>query len=273
MIMSTIEARAPSLRQSERRVAEFVLARPNVAARSSIAAIAQGVGVSEPTVVRFCRSVGCAGFQDLKQKISRDLGRMTAIVDRALPAAEIRATRSGHSIAAGLFGRVHAAFIDLQQALDQDAVEAGADAISNASRIILFGGGSLGFVAADAAHKFERAGVPAIAASDPELQAEMATSATKATVLIALASDEDVAGLAHRLSVARNAGATVIVIAPAASAAMQAAHIRIAVANPDVASIRTPMTSRFLLLFVLDLMLTFAVSDRASAVSVGKAQT
>lgn len=272
MIMSTIEARAPALRQSERRVAEFVLARPNVAARSSIAAIAQGVGVSEPTVVRFCRSVGCAGFQDLKQKISRDLGRMTAIVDRSLPPVGRGRAMGGHRIAAGLFGRVHAAFIDLQQALDQDAVEAAADAISGASRLHIFGGGALGFVAADAAHKFERAGVPAVAASDPALQSELASGAGRNSVVVALAGDEDHTSVAQRLASARQSGATIVVLGPEASPAMASAHIRIPIANADVASIRTPMTSRFLLLFVLDLILTYAVSDRASAGFVANTQ-
>jgi len=77
MILSTIQRSLPDLRKSERRVAGFILEQPNLVARSSIRFTANGASVSEPTVIRFCRAVGCNGFQDLKQRLARDIGRLT----------------------------------------------------------------------------------------------------------------------------------------------------------------------------------------------------
>ena len=61
------------LRKSELKVADHVLLDPAAVMHSSMADLAQSVGVSEPTIVRFCRAIGCGGFQDLKLKLAQSL--------------------------------------------------------------------------------------------------------------------------------------------------------------------------------------------------------
>jgi RpiR family carbohydrate utilization transcriptional regulator len=53
------------LRKSELKVADHVLLDPAAVMHSSMADLAHSVGISEPTIVRFCRAIGCSGFQDL----------------------------------------------------------------------------------------------------------------------------------------------------------------------------------------------------------------
>ena len=62
-----------SLRKSEVKVAEYVLSDPAAVMHSSMSEVSAAVGVSEPTIVRFCRAVGCLGFQDLKLKLAQSL--------------------------------------------------------------------------------------------------------------------------------------------------------------------------------------------------------
>ncbi|MGT4700557.1 hypothetical protein PDB1_05769 [Pseudomonas aeruginosa] len=40
---------------------------------SSMAELSHGVGVSEPTIVRFCLAIGCSGFQDRQLKQAQRL--------------------------------------------------------------------------------------------------------------------------------------------------------------------------------------------------------
>ena len=68
-MINKIEAQKDNLRKSEQKVAALVLARPNMITNMSLAEVAAKAGVSEPTVVRFCRAIGCGGFQDLKVKL------------------------------------------------------------------------------------------------------------------------------------------------------------------------------------------------------------
>lgn len=86
MLIGRIEQAASGLRPSEARVARFVLSRPHVAAELSIKDLAEAVGVSEPTVMRFCKAVGCVGFQELKRLLTRDLERRSGMVNRSVAA-------------------------------------------------------------------------------------------------------------------------------------------------------------------------------------------
>ena len=72
-MLERIRAQAPQLSAAERRVAQALLDRPNDFIQAAVADIAQSVGVSQPTVIRFARSVGCTGLQDLKLKLAGSL--------------------------------------------------------------------------------------------------------------------------------------------------------------------------------------------------------
>ena len=58
-ILSQIRDSYPDLRRSERRVADQVLADVAFAVDASNAELARRSKVSEPTVTRFCRAIGC----------------------------------------------------------------------------------------------------------------------------------------------------------------------------------------------------------------------
>ena len=59
--------------KSNRRLAEVVLDDIDFASRASIADLAERAGVSEPTVTRFCRMLGCQGVRDLKHTLAQVL--------------------------------------------------------------------------------------------------------------------------------------------------------------------------------------------------------
>ncbi|HHJ4328638.1 TPA: MurR/RpiR family transcriptional regulator, partial [Klebsiella pneumoniae] len=60
-LLQHIEQSRSLLRKSELKVAEHVLQDPSAVMHSSMADLAHEVGVSEPTIVRFCRAIGCSG--------------------------------------------------------------------------------------------------------------------------------------------------------------------------------------------------------------------
>ncbi|XNM78449.1 hypothetical protein ACLK19_12515 [Escherichia coli] len=69
---------AGTFEKSERKVAEVILASPDNAIDSSIAAMALEANVSEPTVNRFCRSMDTRGFPDFKLHLAQSL-RMASL--------------------------------------------------------------------------------------------------------------------------------------------------------------------------------------------------
>ena len=72
-IISLVKDSYAELRPAERRVADVVLDDVKYAVDASNAALAQRAGVSEPTVTRFCRAIGCEGVRDFKLKLAQSL--------------------------------------------------------------------------------------------------------------------------------------------------------------------------------------------------------
>ncbi len=88
MIIGAIESNLDQLRPSERLVANFVLGRPSVVINMSIADLAERAEVSEPTIMRFCKALGCLGFMEFKLALVRDLERRTFAMNRTNPAVK-----------------------------------------------------------------------------------------------------------------------------------------------------------------------------------------
>jgi DNA-binding MurR/RpiR family transcriptional regulator len=69
--------------KADRALASYMLAQLNSVPFETAASLAEKVQVSEPTVGRFCRSLGFASFKDLKDHLKQDIGdRPWLISDR-----------------------------------------------------------------------------------------------------------------------------------------------------------------------------------------------
>src|SRR6185295_19820326 len=72
-IVSRIERVEAELSPAERRVAETVRQDFEAATRYTIAELARRAGVSQPSVTRFCRSVGSRSFGEFKIQLAATL--------------------------------------------------------------------------------------------------------------------------------------------------------------------------------------------------------
>jgi RpiR family carbohydrate utilization transcriptional regulator len=78
--LTRIRSSLPALAASEARVAAWILQQPETIIHLSMAQVAQACGVSDTTVLRFCRTVGFQGYTDLKLSIARDVTSPTQII-------------------------------------------------------------------------------------------------------------------------------------------------------------------------------------------------
>src|SRR5210317_1802790 len=72
-MLSQITRAIPDLSRAEKRVATWVLEHPKQATSATLAHIAGECGTSEPTVLRFCRRLGLAGFRELGLRLTESL--------------------------------------------------------------------------------------------------------------------------------------------------------------------------------------------------------
>ena len=95
-IVAALRDAAETGGRSDRRIAATVLEDPDFVTHASIDQVAARAGVSEPTVTRFCRSVGCAGMRDFKVRLAQALavsdcvGGHVLIPRRARPPLRVR---------------------------------------------------------------------------------------------------------------------------------------------------------------------------------------
>ena len=113
-----IKSAREGLRKSEQKVADVIIADPDGSVQSSIQAIAARAGVSEPTVIRFCRALDCVGFQQFKLKMAQDLAsRGTFFYQNVTP------EDSSKELAGKLLDGAIASLVQIRNQLDDKALE------------------------------------------------------------------------------------------------------------------------------------------------------
>lgn len=216
-----IEAAISRLSPSERKVAERVAADPEAAIGATIAELARAAGVSEPTVLRFCRSIGLEGFAELRLALARGDGEDRR-PRRAPPRPIGPGMRVEEAAAAVLDGHL-AALHALRRDLDAAALERAALALLRAARVEVWGCGASAAATLDLAHRLFPVCRGVVARSDPEMQAMAAAALDGDAVALCLSRTGRTRALVEMARAAAAAGATVVALtrpgSPLASAA------------------------------------------------------
>ena len=232
-MLEKIQSRLEHLSKSERKVAEVILATPEQAIHSSIAALALEAGVSEPTVNRFCRSLETRGFPDFKLHLAQSLAHGTLYVNRNVDEDD-----SVESYTGKIFESAMASLDQVHHSLDMSAVNRAVDLLTQAKKIAFFGLGSSAAVAHDAMNKFFRFNVPVIYSDDIVPH----TGRTKSLVELA--------------QLARENDAMVIALTSAGTPLAREATLAITLDVPEDTDIYMPMVSRLAQLTVIDVLAT-----------------
>jgi RpiR family carbohydrate utilization transcriptional regulator len=237
------------LRKSEIKVAEFVLLDPAAVMHSSMADLAHDVGISEPTIVRFCRAIGCTGFQDLKLKLAQSLAAGASFGQFAIHEDDSVADYS-----LKIFDTTLHTLMEVRESLDTQALQKAINAISKAQRIEFYGFGASGAVAADAQHKFFRLLLTAAAYSDPHMQAMSAVTLKPTDVAICISQSGRSKDLLITANLVRETGATLITLCPSQTPLADLATVNLAIDVQEDTEIYTPLTSRIAHLVVIDVL-------------------
>ena len=160
-MLNRIQQRSAALSRAERRVADWVVAHPRQAADATLAEVARECGASEPTVIRFCRSVGLSGFRELTIRLTEALSRPASYVHRDVSADDATADAVTKVLDAAI-----SSLMEMRAQLSSIPIDEAAALLREARQITFVGLGASGRVAEDACHKFFRLGTPCIAHTD-----------------------------------------------------------------------------------------------------------
>jgi DNA-binding MurR/RpiR family transcriptional regulator len=194
-----------SLTKAERRVADAVLTNPEAAIFDSVTDLAEKAGVGETTVLRFCRTLGCRGYQEFKlllarQEVTPSRNLAENVEESDDPATILRKVAETNARAVS----------QTTALLDPNVITRTVDALLAARRVQIYGVGSSGITAQDAMYRFRRIGVPAEAIPDPHFAAMAAALLGRGDVAIGISHSGSTKDTVDALRQARQAGATTI---------------------------------------------------------------
>jgi DNA-binding MurR/RpiR family transcriptional regulator len=251
-IISVVRQIGPTLSPSEQRVATTVLADVDYAVHASNGDLARRAGVSEPTVTRFSRSVGCRGVRDLKVRLAQAMAVGRIYLE--LP-PHVGTDLARPALWQSVFKEIRRAISAVEQQLHKEDVEKAAQAIASCSRLAAFGvGGGSTIAATEIEHRFFRLGVAVSHSSDPKLMRMIAATLGRNDVVIALSTSGNAAEVIDAAMVARQYGALIIAVTRPGSRLAAIADIALGMHVAEAPDALKPTASRYALLAVIDLL-------------------
>ena len=250
-LLALLRSRVDALSKREASVAALVLADPQRVLRLPLDRLAVEAGVSQPTVIRFCRSLGCDGLRDFKLRLAANLAGGTPYVH-----ADVEPGDDAASYGPKVIGAAIAALQAARDKFNAATVERAVALLASSRQLLLFGMGGSGPVALDAQHKFVRLDVPASSTSDP-LMARMAVSVMAPNDLLLLVSNtgRTIATL-ELAELARTNGVQILAITAPDSPLAKAATIALEIEPAEDVDLYTPMASRIAHLAMIDVLAT-----------------
>ena len=204
-LLAKIEKTISDLSKSEATVAQYIVDNPKEVVNMPIAELAAICEVSEPTVVRTCRSVGFLGYQALKIALIQGISAPISYEGEEISNDDDVATIA-HKISSSAVDAIRLT----QENLNIEDVEKAADLFSNAGRVLIFATGGSTSVALEAEHKFMRIGLDAKAFTDANTQTIAATFARDRDVIFAISHSGASKLVIDNSRLAKTNGATVI---------------------------------------------------------------
>ena len=248
-LMERIAHLQHELTPAEQRVAKLVLEQPRLVLNEPIAEIARFADVSQPTVIRFCRSLGFLGLADFKLKFASS---MTG----AIPVrhSQVRTGDSTHDLSAKVIDNTVSAILKFRDQLDVRSIDRAIELVSKANRVEFYAMGNSRVVALDGQHKFFRFRIPTSAYGDSHLFTLAAGLLKAGDVVIAISNSGRLPELLEAVDAARAGGADVIAITSSGSPLAKRASVCLAVDHAEDSTTFLSMISRMLQLLLIDIV-------------------
>ena len=253
--LSLIREAYPKMTKSDKKIARFLLQSPEQFVKASVQEVAVLADVSDATVVRFGRNLGCGGFKDLKILLVENLAIEQALKD----IGESHTKENLTAVSTDSFvDQIYAAALAvLQQAmsnLDPGNLDEAARIIVDSRRVFIYGaGGSSGILAMEIHNRLFRLNVVATPFTDNYLQHMSAATLGPNDAILVVSSTGRPRELQESAELARHYGAKIIAITDRNSllSTMADVCIHVELSQSGVAH-NQPNPMRFAQLFVLD---------------------
>jgi RpiR family transcriptional regulator, carbohydrate utilization regulator len=182
-MLSKIRALLPNLTPAEALAAQRLLDDPRLVLDATISELAAAWRVSQPTLVRLSKALGCSGFQALRVQVSQAVALMDA---QAAPLQALRFEDDHDEVMAKVFAHATASLQQTREALKSRALDAAVADVAAARRVMLFADSSAQHIAQEAAARFLRLDTALMVWSDFASQSQVSALAERGDVVLLL---------------------------------------------------------------------------------------
>lgn len=187
-----------TLAEAEKKVGEYFLSNPS-AAYLSITEVVQDSKLGYGTIIRFCRKLGCSGFQEFKVLLAQELASAGGA---APPSDADPVARYADKIASEI--------ANTQRMLDRQTLAQAAQLLSESRQVLLAGIAGSAPLAAGFDYRLSRLGVNSSAVCDGYNLAIRASSLNAGDVLFAISFSGATKDILTSAQLAKEAGAKIL---------------------------------------------------------------
>ena len=245
----------------DQRIAATILENAEFAATAPIAALAERANVSEATITRFCRHLGCESSRDFKYRLTQALAVGRAYLQPPPPPRRQDQVEIAHLVATSAI----AAIIATRDTIDGAKIQQVAELIASAQQIFCFGsGGTSSLAAVELQNRLFRLGLASVAQIDGQLQVLNAAVSRPGTVVVGFSRSGYARSVIDALALAQHYGGKTVAITALGSELAATADLVIGLDVEEDGNIYKPTPSRYALLAVIDMIATLVAENRGN---------
>lgn len=248
-MLNQIRAIQDSLSKSEKKVAETLLAQPQHYINATMNQLANAAGVSEPTIMRFCKTLKLGGYREFRLRLAQDLASQVHYQHSKIDANDSAALLIDKVISGAI-----ASLSSIRNQLVENVIDEAITRLSSCQRIEIYGVGGAGIVVSDAQLKFTRLGLNTQPYSDSYLQRVAAGMLDENCCVLAISNSGCSLDLIANCRLAKQSGATVISITASGSPLATLSHLHLSVDLDESNDHLQPIKARIAHLAVVDIL-------------------
>ena len=214
MILSEIENTIPRLRNSEKKVAMYMLEQKWGIEKMSLEDVARGAEVSQPTVMRMVKAVGYQSFKEIKRAFLEERLKQDNHAKTISRLFDMKIERNDQieDIPTKVIRNVIHLMEDSLKIISAKELKRTIESIKSAERIVIFSVENSNSIANDLVTKLLYLGIPCIFYEDYYLQSVSAGHLKKGDVAIGISYTGSSKNTVNMLRIAKKAGAKTIAI-------------------------------------------------------------
>ncbi|GLO63988.1 transcriptional regulator [Vibrio sp. MACH09] len=244
-IISRITEMYPKLREAEKSVAKVIVDDLTFASSASITELAEQAQVSEASVTRFAKTMGCKNVRDLKLRIVKCLAVGQRFIYEKPDETGIQ----------GIYQSAQNVIQKNRDAITPEVLNKACDIVNNSRQIVIVGmGGGSTVLSQELQFRLFRLGYVVSSYNDGLLTRMAASTIDEKDVFIALSLTGYTAEIAESAEIAKQYGAKVIAITQTGSPLSEISDLTLPIITEESDYIYKPSSSRYAMMVTLDIL-------------------